>query len=223
VAADTTAPSTPTGLAASNAAPTSFVLSWAPASDNAAVSGYEVMRGTVSLGVVASTSITVGGLTAGSTYDMKVRAQDPVGNASGWSATLGVTLPSSGSDGSYVNYAAMTSTTVTLVWGITGSDIFGYNVYRNGSLIGTTTETAFVDVGLTGGTPYTYVVRALDSAGVPAALGVSMSVTTPTASVDSDGDGIPNVVETRFGTDSNAPGTQDANNQMQVILHRPPR
>ena len=43
--------------------------------------------------------------------------------------------------------------------------VAGYRIFRNGSQVGTTTETTYADTGLAASTTYTYVVTAFDAAG----------------------------------------------------------
>ena len=59
---DTTAPSAPTGLTAGTTTTTSVPLSWTASTDNVAVTGYDVYRGTTLVGTTTSTSYTVTGL-----------------------------------------------------------------------------------------------------------------------------------------------------------------
>lgn len=79
---DTQAPSTPTGLAASNITQTSATVSWTASTDNVGVTGYEVrVNGTLN-GTATSTSYSLTGLTASTTYSVSVTAKDAAGNAS---------------------------------------------------------------------------------------------------------------------------------------------
>jgi len=223
ITADTVAPSVPTSLQADNLGTNSFRLSWTPSTDNALVTEYEVKRNGVSLGYTPDPQITILGLAPSTTYAMTVQARDIAGNVSGFSSSLSVTTTSSGA-AYYANYADRTASTVALVWGAMPGAAGGYRVYRNGTSIGTTTELVFYDFGLTSSTSYTYVIRPLDAAGNPLGIGVSVAITTEAGSIDSDGDGIPDAVETRASTNPNATGTQDgAGNQMNVKIHRPTR
>lgn len=79
---------------------------------------------------------------------------------------------------------ASSSTTVALSWGASSDDVgvAGYRVLRNGSQIGTTSSTSFVDAGVAAGTSYAYSVVAFDAAGNASAASASASVTTPVAS-----------------------------------------
>ncbi|WP_345701265.1 NPCBM/NEW2 domain-containing protein [Kitasatospora terrestris] len=91
VAADTTAPSAPTGLTASNVTAGSVDLKWTASTDDVGVSGYTVYRDGTQVGTATGTSFTAGGLTAGTAYAFTVKAVDAAGNASGASNTATVT------------------------------------------------------------------------------------------------------------------------------------
>ena len=87
---DTTAPKAPI-LVASGTAQTTTNLSWSGATDNVAVTGYDVYKGTVLLGSTATTTFAVTGLTAASTYTFYVKAKDTAGNISVSSNVVSVT------------------------------------------------------------------------------------------------------------------------------------
>ena len=91
VVADTIAPSAPTSLAASGTTATTTNLSWTAATDNRAVTGYDVYRGTTLLGTVTTTAYTVTGLTANTAYSFSVKAKDAAGNVSISSNSVNVT------------------------------------------------------------------------------------------------------------------------------------
>ncbi|WAC01145.1 M36 family metallopeptidase [Lacinutrix neustonica] len=88
---DTQAPSAPSGLSASGTTQTTTNLSWNASTDNVGVTGYEVFRGSTSLGTVTATTFNVTGLTASTTYSFSVRAKDAAGNVSAPSNNLSVT------------------------------------------------------------------------------------------------------------------------------------
>ncbi|GHF47845.1 cellulase family glycosylhydrolase [Streptomyces griseosporeus] len=87
-----TAPGTPTASAVSSS---SLTLSWPAASDNVAVTRYDVVRvsGTTETAVASSTTtgVTVTGLTPETAYTFAVYARDAAGNRSARSATVTVT------------------------------------------------------------------------------------------------------------------------------------
>jgi endo-1,4-beta-xylanase len=104
---DTTPPSTPANLAASNVTSGGATLTWSAATDNVAVTGYDVLRapgasgGTFAvIGSPTTTTFTDSGLTAGTTYRYQVRAKDAAGNLSALSSTVSVTTAVGGGGGS---------------------------------------------------------------------------------------------------------------------------
>ena len=89
---DTTPPSAPTGLSASNISSTGFTLSWNASTDSGSgVASYEVFTGSTSRGTTSNTSMNVSGLSASTTYSVTVRAKDLANNVSSPSAPLSVT------------------------------------------------------------------------------------------------------------------------------------
>lgn len=90
-ASDTTAPTAAT-LSASGTTQTTTNLSWSGATDNVAVTGYDVYQGTVLLGSTTTvTTYAVTGLTASTAYSFSVKAKDAAGNVSASSNTVNVT------------------------------------------------------------------------------------------------------------------------------------
>jgi hypothetical protein len=70
---------------------------------------------------------------------------------------------------------------VDLTWTASTDEVgvTGYNVFRDGVQVGTPTDPAFSDVGLTGGTPFSYTVSAFDAAGNVSELSTAVVATTP--------------------------------------------
>src|SRR5881392_3830045 len=91
--ADTTAPTTPSGVAASALTSSSLTLSWSPATDNVGVTGYRVYRNGTLAASPSGTSASITGLLASVLYSFTVSAVDAAGNASASSAPLSVTTP----------------------------------------------------------------------------------------------------------------------------------
>lgn len=102
---DTQAPTAPQ-LSASAATQNSTTLSWSGSTDNVAVTGYDVYRGTSLLGSTSSTTYAVTGLTPATTYTFTVKAKDAAGNISAASNAVSVTTQSGGTT---VTYCASTS------------------------------------------------------------------------------------------------------------------
>ncbi|CAM4247646.1 chitodextrinase [Paenibacillus endophyticus] len=76
-----------------------------------------------------------------------------------------------------------TDVSVNLTWSASTDNIgvYGYEVYRNGTLIGTTTgvgSTAYTAAGLTPSTAYSFTVKAKDAAGNLSAASNTLNITT---------------------------------------------
>lgn len=156
------------------------------------VTQVEFFRGTASLGVDTSApySATWNNATAGS-HTFKAVATDN-GGASTTSTTVSITVtgtpptdttPPSVPTG--LNSPSQTSSSISLAWNAStdnagGSGIAGYDVYRNGSLVGSLTATSFTDTGLAASTTYNYRVRARDNATNASAQSGQISATTKT-------------------------------------------
>ena len=86
--ADTQAPSIPAGLVIVARTPDSVTITWAASSDNVAVTGYEVWVDGALAATQGGTQYVLGGLTAGASHSVAVRALDAAGNRSALSAPL---------------------------------------------------------------------------------------------------------------------------------------
>jgi subtilisin family serine protease len=174
-----TAPSAPV-LTGATGGTSSITLAWStPADGGSAITGYQVWRGTSSGGETLRTTLGVtngyvdGSVSSGTTYWYQVVALNAIGpspKSNELSSRL-ITVPSAptllaaASDG-----AAILSWTAPANDG--GSNVTGYRIYRK---IGTgseafltstaSTETTYVDGGLTNGIAYTYRVSATNAAG----------------------------------------------------------
>jgi fibronectin type 3 domain-containing protein len=183
-----TAPSAPTGLVASGGSG-SVTLSWtAPVSDGgAAITGYNIYRGTAAAGEastpvatgVALTTFTDAGRTNGTAYFYKVAAVNSAGT-SGLSNEASAT-PQQAATAPLAPQnltAATANAAVQLTWTAPSSNggaaITGYNVYRGTSsgaesvapVASNVSGTSFTDTGLTNGTAYFYKVAAVNAVGV---------------------------------------------------------
>jgi chitinase len=82
---------------------------------------------------------------------------------------------------------AANESSVSIAWtasadNVGGSGLRGYDVFRNGTLVGSTTTTAYTDSALAASTGYTYTVRAVDVAGNASAQSAGVvASTTPAA------------------------------------------
>jgi chitodextrinase len=182
---DTTAPAVPIGLAASLVTTTGFTLKWTAATDNVRVTGYEVFRNGVSLGLTTATSRAFTALAPATTFSLTVRARDAAGNVSALSAPLSVsTLPDTAAPSVP---ASLTPTLVTISgfnfrWSAATDNVAvtAYEVFRDGVAqpLVAAPATSFAFTGLALNTPYTITVRARDAAGNFSALSVPRIVST---------------------------------------------
>ena len=97
VVPDTTPPSVPAHLTATATSNSSIRLDWSAATDNVAVIGYRVFRGTTPLATPTATTFVDTGLSPATAYAYTVQAVDGAGNVSAAStAATATTLAASG-------------------------------------------------------------------------------------------------------------------------------
>jgi hypothetical protein len=85
----------------------------------------------------------------------------------------------------------VTASTATISWSASTDNVAvtGYRVYRDGSLLSTTTSTSYADSGLSAATTYAYTVAAYDAAGNASSQSSTLTVTTSTLPIQSGGGG----------------------------------
>ncbi|SDX07038.1 fibronectin type III domain-containing protein [Paenibacillus sp. CF384] len=184
-AADTQAPTAPSGLASPSKTSTSVSLSWTASTDNVGVTGYEVYSGSTLVGTPTSNSFTVTGLTASTSYSFTVKAKDAAGNLSAASGALGVTTNAATDTQAPtaptgLTSPSKTSTSVSLSWTASTDNVgvTGYDIYNGSVLAGSSTGTTFTVSGLTANTSYSFTVKAKDAVGNISSASSSLSVTT---------------------------------------------
>ena len=195
--ADTSPPSTPTGLVSPASTQTSIELYWNASTDNYSVMGYDVYRDGVLAGSTsgaAATWFNDTSLTPGTSYTYTVKAKDGAGNVSGASNAVVATTKGDAADTqaptapTALQATAVTANAVTLTWAASTDNVgvTAYDVYRGSALAGSTNgaATTFMDSGLSAGTAYTYTVKARDAAGNASAASTAVNVTTNAASTN---------------------------------------
>ncbi len=222
---DTTAPSAPTGVSGS-AVGHAVTVTWTASTDDTAVTGYDVYRGT-SAGFTANSSSKVG-TTAGTTFNdpsvatgtvfYKVIAFDAATNRSDASAaSAAVVVPDVDAPTTPTGLAVTASgTTANAVWNASSDNVgvTGYDVYRSttsgftpdgSTKVGTTATTSFSDPSLPSGTYY-YRVIAFDaasnrsSASTQAAVAVALTPTVVVLSPTADTYANQGAATTNYGT-----------------------
>jgi chitodextrinase len=186
--ADATKPTAPTNLGAAAASPSQINLSWTAATDNVAVTGYQVNRNGTRVGTTSTTSYADAGLTASTSYTYTVAATDAAGNVSAPSTQATATTtpaPDTTKPTAPTNVVATaaSSSQINLSWTAATDNVAvtGYQVNRNGTRVGTPANASYSDTGLTASTSYTYTVAATDAAGNVSVLSTQAGATTPAA------------------------------------------
>ncbi len=184
---DTQEPTAPTNLATAPVSPNRIDLSWTASTDNVGVTGYRVERcqgvGCTNFAEVAQpigATYSDTGLSAGTTYRYRVRARDPAGNLSAYSAIVTETTPTQAQDTQApsaptgLTTKAVSASQIDLGWTASTDNVgvTGYRVERcrgsgctNFAEVAQPAGTSYSDTGLTASTTYRYRVRARDAAG----------------------------------------------------------
>jgi chitodextrinase len=184
---DTVAPQPPAGLKVLGRTTTAITLAWDPATDDVGIAGYRISRNGQQVGESPSPGYTDNGLTMNTTYSYTVIAVDAAGNVSQPSATAsGVTLKvpdtKKPSVPTRLHVTGRSTSSIVLAWSPSVDDIgvTAYQIFRNGTQVGSVVGTRFRDSGLRSKTTYTYQIRAVDAAGNASALTARVRGTTLT-------------------------------------------
>ena len=142
--------------------------------------------------LVTSHTTVISGLDPATTYHVRVTSRDAAGNlATSGDYTFDSPAPADATPPSSPTGLTATTVTdnqVTLSWTPSTDNVrvTGYRVYRDGSQVGASTMTGYVDSNLTPGKSYGYTVRAIDAAGNMSADSGPITVTTlaPAIAID---------------------------------------
>ena len=174
--ADTQAPSVPQGFRTTGTTQTSISVAWNASTDNVGVTGYRIYRGGTRIATVTQTNYTLTGLACGTEYEIGLTAIDAAGNESyrpeaiKYESTQACSTPGDTQAPSVpgnLRTTAKSQTSLSVAWNASTDDVgvTGYRVYRNGTLVTTTTNTNQTVSGLACGTAYEISVTAIDAAG----------------------------------------------------------
>jgi len=185
--ADTTAPSVPTGVSATNNSCSQVTVSWVESTDSGrnatGVKGYYVYRDGIFLrAVLAPATLTSDVGLASTTYT--VRAYAGATNFSGYSTAVSSTTPvcadnTAPSVPANVAATAANCNQIDISWSAStdnsgGSGVQGYNVYASVLVPATSAS----HTGFAAGTTRNYTVSAIDNAGNQSAQSIANSATT---------------------------------------------
>ena len=190
---DTEAPTKPTLTAQS---PTSFSvdLSWTPASDNVAVTGYEVYQDNTLIAALSGgeTSYTATDLSASTTYTFTLKAKDAADNTSPDSNPVTITTQPPSTDTQAPSTPALsldsqTTSSASLSWtaSIDNEQLAFYYLYQDGVQVATlpSSSTSHTLTELTQGS-YAFSVVAVDQAGNQSEESNAVTVIIPSVAPD---------------------------------------
>jgi chitodextrinase len=184
-AGDTTPPTVPANVTATLVSGSEIDLAWTASTDNTSVYGYDVYRNGAYLGFSATPNYKDTTVVAGTTYSYQVLAYDPARNVSAFSVALVVTATTADTTAPSVPAGVVAtvinSLEIDLKWTAATDNVgvTGYNVYRNGVLIGTSATNSYADKTTVANTTYSYSVAAFDAAKNLSAQSAAVSATTP--------------------------------------------
>ena len=184
--ADTSPPSKPANLNAVGMSASFIQLEWSASVDDVAVVGYRVYSNSVLLETTTQTTYLDTQVTENTEYQYSIVAFDAANNTS--ASNITITTPMSSTTDTTAptqpanlrTTASPTSSQISLTWAASTDNIAlsGYRIYRDDTLIATTTSTDFTDNGVIAGATYTYVIRAFDAANNTASSN-ALTVNTP--------------------------------------------
>ncbi|MEA5038621.1 MAG: S-layer homology domain-containing protein [Clostridiaceae bacterium] len=115
-----------------------------------------------------TTSRSISGLTANTTYYFRVKAQNGENTETSFSAiSSALTVPGTPVISSAAPEVNGTTHSVTVSWPTLGAGL-AYNIYRDGVLVTTTSGTSYTDSGLKANKVYSYTVAAANGGGIGA-------------------------------------------------------
>nr|pir amylase A-180 - alkaliphilic eubacterium 163-26 [alkaliphilic eubacterium 163-26]CAA37453.1 precursor polypeptide (AA -37 to 1647) [uncultured bacterium] len=174
---------TPKNLSVVNVTETTVTFEW-DQSDGYVVE-YEILRDEDVVASTIRTTFTDEDLNPDTTYTYSVVAVGEGGQKSAPSEALKVTTleendepkePAEAPEN--LRIADITDTTVTINWNASNGYVTGYEVLRDGVVIGETTRTTFIDTGLDADRTYTYTIVALGDGGQKSDPSEALEVTT---------------------------------------------
>ncbi|GAA2691573.1 fibronectin type III domain-containing protein [Actinoplanes palleronii] len=191
-AADTTPPTVPAGLTASQVSFTSATVTWNASTDNSGSLYYEVTINQTTgpyTQIVSDPAVEFGGLTAGRTYTVSVRALDFSGNASASASTQFMTPARPGPPPTApANLrGVLTGGILTgIAWDASVFDgHVSYQLFANGTWAWATSKTSVTvrelvaSEGATAGHTYTFTVQAIGTGNYLSDLSAPVTLTIP--------------------------------------------
>ncbi|WP_155810492.1 endonuclease [Polaribacter sp. Hel_I_88] len=180
---DSQAPSTPTNLTISNNTTFSIDLSWEASTDNVAVSSYDVfLDGNLFINTT-NTSVTINQLNSDTNYTFTVLAKDIVNNTSAQSEAISESTlkdTEAPSIPSNITISNETTTSFVVSWDAATDNtaVLEYEVFLDGNIITSVSETMFTVTNLATATSYSVQILAIDKVGNKSDLSDTIIATT---------------------------------------------
>jgi endonuclease I/chitodextrinase len=180
---DTEAPTTPTGVVASNNTTTTIDVTWTVSTDNVGVTGYNVYVDGTLTKQTSNTTIQITGLTPNTSYTIQIEAKDIINNKSTKSTAINSsTLQDTTAPTVPTNIVAsnISGTTFKLSWNKSTDDtaVTGYDIFVDAAFKASTTDLTYTITGLTISTTYAVTVLAKDAVDNKSAQSAAENVTT---------------------------------------------
>lgn len=188
-------PTVPTNLSVTGTTASSITLGWtaSTAATGCTMQGYKIFRNGTLVTTSPTNSFNDTGLTPGTSYSYTVAAVDTSGHTSAQTAavsgtpatdTVKPTVPTN------LHTTLIGSNSVALAWTASTDNtaVAGYDIFRNGTKVGTSTSAAYTDNALTPNTTYSYTVIARDAAGNTSAASTALSAKTLAGTAANTGD-----------------------------------
>src|SRR3989441_2597945 len=177
-------------VSAFNISSSQATITWATnqASDSQVEYGLTTAYGSstpLNSSLLTAHAVTLTGLQATTTYHYRVKSRDAAGNlatSADFTLTTLIAVPdlTPPSVPTNLGTSAVSSSQMNLSWTASTDNVgvAGYNIYRGGSQIATTSLTSYSDTGLSPSIAYVYQVSAFDAAGNVSAQSAPASAVT---------------------------------------------
>ncbi|WP_159951996.1 endonuclease [Polaribacter septentrionalilitoris] len=180
---DTESPSIPTNLSTANITTFSVDLSWTAATDNVAVTSYDVfVEGNLKTNT-SNTSVTISGLNSNTAYALTVIAKDLANNKSNESSPVNVTTlqdTKAPSTPTNITVSNETGTSFIVSWSeaIDNTGVTAYDIYIDNTFYVSTNQINYTVTDLNISTTYSIQILAKDAAGNSSPLSTAINATT---------------------------------------------
>ncbi|MBU3012195.1 endonuclease [Polaribacter vadi] len=184
---DTEAPTAPTNLSTTNVTTFSLDLSWTAATDNTAVTSYDIYIDGNLVTATSNTSVTLSNLSSNTNYSFTVFAKDIVNNSSESSTALNVsTLADNEAPTTPTNVTISNETESTFIvsWSSStdNTKVDFYEVYIDDLFVNSSENEMYTVTGLTPSTTFKVEILAVDEVGNKSNLSNAVSASTTNGS-----------------------------------------